>query len=30
MDWKGIIDTIEVGMFWALSRNVVMSFVDHG
>jgi hypothetical protein len=30
MDWKGIIDTIEVGMFWTLSRNAVMSLVDHG
>jgi hypothetical protein len=29
MDWKGINDTIEVGMFWSLSRDAVTSFVDH-
>jgi hypothetical protein len=26
MGWKGVIDIIEVGAFWSLSRNAVTSF----
>jgi hypothetical protein len=29
-DLKVVVNTFEVHMIWTLSRNAVMSFVDHG